>query len=108
MLQELRERGVRLCGLSDMPVSVFAPVRQRYDFWDAFRGIVVSGEVRKMKPGQAVFEHLLGRYNLIPRETAFIDDHAPNIAGARTVGIEAILFRDAGQCRRDLAACLID
>jgi putative hydrolase of the HAD superfamily len=108
VLQELRKRGVPLYCLSDMPVSVFTHVRQRYNFWDAFRGIVISGEVRMMKPSHLIFEHLLGQYNLIAGETAFVDDHPPNIAGARTVGIEAILFRDADQCRRDLAACLID
>jgi putative hydrolase of the HAD superfamily len=107
LLRELRDRGVPLYCLSDMPVSVFTHVRQRYTFWDAFRGIVVSGEVRMMKPGRDVFEYLLRRYNLTATETAFVDDHPPNIAGAKAVGIEAVLFRNADQCRQDLAGRLV-
>jgi putative hydrolase of the HAD superfamily len=107
LLRELRDRGVPLYCLSDMPVSVFTHVRQRYTFWDAFRGIVVSGEARMMKPGRDVFEYLLRRYNLTATETAFVDDHPPNIAGAKAVGIEAVLFRNADQCRQDLAGRLV-
>jgi putative hydrolase of the HAD superfamily len=107
LLQELRDRSVPLYCLSDMPVSVFTHVRQRYTFWQAFRVIVVSGEVRMMKPGRDVFEYLLRRYSLTATETAFVDDHPPNIAGAKAVGIEAVLFRNVDQCRQDLAARLV-
>lgn len=108
LLQELHERGIPLYCLSDMPLPVFAHVRQRYSFWNAFRGIVVSGEVRMMKPTRAVFEHLLSQHRLQAEETLFIDDHPPNIAGAKAVGLEAILFRSADQCRRELAAYISD
>jgi putative hydrolase of the HAD superfamily len=107
LLQELRDRGVPLYCLSDMPVSVFTHVRQRYTFWDAFRGIVVSGEVRMMKPGRDVFGYVLRQYNLNATETVFVDDHPPNIAGAEAVGIEAVLFHNAEQCRQDLMARLV-
>jgi putative hydrolase of the HAD superfamily len=107
LLQELRNCGVPLYCLSDMPVPIFAHVRRRYTFWGAFQGIVVSGEVRMMKPGRDVFEYLLGQYALNAAETVFVDDHPPNIAGAKSVGIEAILFHNVDQCRRDLAGRLI-
>ena len=60
---------------ADMPVSVFTHVRQRYDFWDVFSGSVISSEARMIKPGPAVFEHLLSRYALTADETVFVDDH---------------------------------
>jgi putative hydrolase of the HAD superfamily len=106
VLRALRKRRVPLYCLSDMPVSVFAHVRQRYDFWDAFMGIVISGEVRMMKPGPEVFEYLLARYELAAEETVFVDDHAPNIAGAKAVGLQTIHFRNAADCARELEACL--
>ena len=67
---------------------------------------MISGEVGLIKPEHAVFEHLLGRYKLNAIETAFVDDHPENIVGAKALGIEAILFRSADRCRRDLAAFL--
>jgi putative hydrolase of the HAD superfamily len=106
VLKALHERGVPLYCLSNMPISAFRHVRRRCEFWDLFRGIVVSGEVRMVKPERAIFKHLLLRYGIIAEETIFIDDHAPNIAGARDVGLETILFCDAAQCRRDLCARL--
>ena len=106
VLRSLSKRGVPLYCLSDMPVSVFAYVRQRYDFWDTFLGIVISGEVGMMKPGRAVFEYLLTRYGLAAEVTAFVDDHPPNIEGAKAAGLKAILFRNAEQCARDLETWL--
>jgi len=106
VLRELSARGVRLYCLSNMPVSIFQCVRERCSFWNVFSGVVISGEVGLIKPEHAVFEHLLARYKLNAIETAFVDDHPENIVGAKAVGLEAILFRSADQCRRDLAAFL--
>jgi putative hydrolase of the HAD superfamily len=106
LLRSLQRRHVPLYCLSDMPVSIYAHVRLRHDFWDAFRGIVISGEVNLMKPEREVFEHLLSRYRLDPGQTVFIDDYPANIEGARAVGLNAIQFRDAAQCERELNAML--
>jgi putative hydrolase of the HAD superfamily len=106
VLRALQKRRVPLYCLSDMPVSLFVHVRQRYDFWDAFAGIVISGEVRMMKPEPQVFEYLLARYQLAAQETVFVDDHAANIAGAKAVGLHTIHFRNAADCARELDACL--
>jgi HAD superfamily hydrolase (TIGR01509 family) len=75
-------------------------------FWDTFLGMVISGEVRMMKPGRAVFEYLLTRYGLLAEATVFVDDHPPNIEGAKAVDLQAILFKNAEQCAHDLENCL--
>ena len=106
LLRSLHRRGIPLYCLSDMPVSVYAHVRLRHEFWDAFSGIVISGEVKMMKPEREVFEHLLNRFRLDPRQTVFVDDFPLNIEGARTVGLHAIQFRDAAQCARELYALM--
>jgi HAD superfamily hydrolase (TIGR01509 family) len=106
LLRSLHRRRIPLYCLSDMPVSVYAHVRLRHEFWDAFSGIVISGEVKMMKPEREVFEHLLTRFRLEPRQTVFVDDLPLNIEGARAVGLHAIQFRDAAQCARDLDALL--
>jgi putative hydrolase of the HAD superfamily len=106
LLNSLARRSVPLYCLSDMPVSVYGYVRFRLQFWDAFQGIVISGDVKMMKPEPEVFEHLLSRYQLAAAETVLVDDHPPNIDGARAVGLHGILFRDADQCARELEALL--
>jgi putative hydrolase of the HAD superfamily len=104
ILRSLHARGVPLYCLSNMPVSVFEYVRQRHGFWDAFKGIVVSGIVRMSKPERAVFEHLLSSYGIAAEETVFVDDHPPNIEGALALGMRTVLFCDAQQCQRELDA----
>jgi HAD superfamily hydrolase (TIGR01509 family) len=102
LLDELAQRGVPLYGLSNMSAPIFALLKSRYGHWDRFRGIVVSGEVGLVKPDPEIFHHLVERYDLVPAETVFIDDHPPNIESARRLGFRTIHFADAEQCRREL------
>lgn len=106
LLRSLHRRGIPLYCLSNMPVSVYAHVRLRHEFWDAFSGIVISGKVKMMKPEREIFEHLLTRFKLDPAHTVFVDDLPVNIEGARAVGLHAIQFHDAAQCSRDLDVLL--
>lgn len=106
LLDELAARGVPLYCLSNMPAATFAYLRDRYPFWKVFRGIVISGEIRMLKPDREIFEYILHRYSLPPASTVFIDDHAPNVQAAGALGLHAILFRDALQCRAELEPLL--
>jgi FMN phosphatase YigB (HAD superfamily) len=106
LLRTLSGRGVKLFCLSNMPVSIWAHLRERHRFWDVFAGIVISGEIKLMKPDAEVFRHLLEKYGLKADETAFVDDLAANIEGAERVGLRGILFRDAAQCARELDGLL--
>jgi putative hydrolase of the HAD superfamily len=102
LLDELAQRGVPLYGLSNMSAPIFALLKSRHAHWDRFRGIVVSGEIGLVKPDPEIFHHLAQRYDLIPAETVFIDDHLPNVESARRLGFRTIHFTNAEQCRREL------
>jgi putative hydrolase of the HAD superfamily len=106
IVRELSERGVPVYGLSNMSASTFAYLSQRYDHWKLFRDIVISGEVKLIKPDAAIFEYISRRNRLEPSETIFVDDHSPNIDAAARLGFRTILFRDAGQCAHQLNALL--
>jgi putative hydrolase of the HAD superfamily len=108
LLRGLQAQGTPLYCLSNMPASIYTHLRQRHNFWDAFSGIVISGEVQLMKPEPEVFMHLLAAFNLRPEESVFIDDLLPNIESAKQVGLHAIWFKDAAQCRRELDRILLD
>jgi putative hydrolase of the HAD superfamily len=103
IVNELASRGIPVFGLSNMPAFTFDHLRRRYGHWDVFRGIVISGTVKLVKPDRAIFEHISRLYGLEPSETVFIDDHLPNIEAARQLGFHGILFRDPHQCAHDLA-----
>jgi putative hydrolase of the HAD superfamily len=106
LVERLAQRQVPLYCLSNMAASTFAYLRAQHGFWDAFRGIVISGEIKMMKPEREIFEYLLHRYDLSPAETVFVDDHAPNIQAAETLGMHTVWFRDARQCEVELERLL--
>lgn len=102
LIRALKAQGTPLYCLSNMPTSVYAHLRKRHSFWDAFSGIVISGEVQMMKPDPEVFVHLLEKFNLRAEESVFVDDLFANIESARRVGLQTVWFKDAAQCRREL------
>ncbi len=102
LLESLAQRQVPLYCLSNMSAATFAHLREQHAFWERFRGIVISGEVKMMKPEPEIYEYLLRRYGISASETIFIDDHPANVRGARAIGLRTILFGDARQCEREL------
>ena len=104
LLNELKRLGVPLYCLSNIATPTFAYLQSRYPRWEAFDGIVISAAIRMMKPDREIYDHMLQRFALVPDRTVFIDDHEPNVIGARSAGIHAIQFTNAEDCRKQLAA----
>ena len=102
VLRELRDAHVPLYALTNWSAETFPIARDRYEFLGWFQGVVVSGEVRLVKPDAAIFHHLMERFGLEAPSTLFIDDHEPNIGAARALGIQAIRFRDPAHLRTEL------
>lgn len=92
IFKDLRAAGYPVYALTNWSSETFALVRHRYDFFEWFLGIVVSGEEKLIKPDHAIYHVLLDRYELKPAETVFIDDSAANIEAAKGLGIDAIRF----------------
>lgn len=103
VLQELKERGLKVCALTNWSAETFPIARERFAFLAWFTRIVVSGEVGLAKPDPAIFKLALTQCGLIAGETVFIDDVALNVETARALGMDAILFQTPDQLRVDLA-----
>jgi putative hydrolase of the HAD superfamily len=98
LLGSLSARGVPLYCLSNMPSKIYATLSQRFDFWQHFDGIVISGDIRMVKPEPAIFRHLLERYGLRAGDTVFVDDLPVNVEAAQRLGLHGIVFENAAQC----------
>jgi putative hydrolase of the HAD superfamily len=106
LLEELRGRGYKVYGLSNMSESIFAYLRGRHSFFDLFDGIVVSAAVKMLKPEPGIYEHLRERYALDFAASVFLDDMPRNVEAARRLGLPAICFETTEQARRELTALL--
>ena len=104
LLHELDAAGVPLYAITNFSVEKFALTRARFDFFERFLGIVVSGEVKLVKPDPAIYYRLLDDYGLAAADCLFIDDSAANVAAAAGVGMRAVQFSSPAQLRAALAA----
>ena len=104
ILEQLHAKQVRLLALTNWSAETFPIALERFAFLNRFEGILVSGAEGVIKPAPQIFQLLKSRYQLEGHHAVFIDDHAPNIEGARREGFHALQFSNAGQLREDLAA----
>ncbi len=102
ILEELRGTGVRLLALTNWSAETFPLARPRYPFLEWFDRIIVSGEMKIVKPDLRIFRHLLEDNGLDPATTVFIDDSEANVQAAAGLGMTAIRFVGAEPLRRDL------
>ena len=89
-------------GLTNWSAETFPTVQKTYRIFSLIDKIVVSGEVRQLKPNPEIFHTLLDKYSLKAEESLFIDDNLKNVEGAKAVGINAVLFRGVEKLREDL------
>ena len=104
ILEQLHAKQVRLLALTNWSAETFPIALERFAFLNRFEGILVSGAEGIIKPAPQIFQLLKSRYQFEGHHAVFIDDHAPNIEGARREGFHALQFSNAGQLRKDLVA----
>ncbi len=71
-----------------------------------FDAIVLSYESGVIKPEEQSYQAVAERLDAQPNECVFIDDQEKHCEGARTVGMQAILYRDFDQMKTNLEAIL--
>ncbi len=103
LLDDLYKADYPLYALTDNTFEIMHYLRQKYDFWHKFKGVVMSAEIGYLKPSPHIYRHLLETYHLNPHETVFMDDYMTNVEGARAVNMQAFQFINAEQCLAELA-----
>ena len=92
ILRGLKRNNYRLIALTNWSAETFPIAIKKYKFLKLFEGIVVSGEIKMLKPFKEIYDFTLEKYNLDPKECVFIDDRLDNIQGAVRCGINGIQF----------------
>lgn len=91
-LASLRERGVKTALVSNCSHST-RPVVERLGLETAFDRVVLSFEVRAMKPDPAIYEATLEQLGgVAPERAVFVDDQPSYCDGATAIGIDARLI----------------
>ena len=104
LMERLVAAEFRLFALTDNVKEIESYLRERYDFWRHFDGVVNSAYVGCLKPDPQIFNHLLEGFGLEPQHTVFMDDMPHNVDGARAMNMHAIQFKTAEQAEGALRA----
>jgi 2-haloacid dehalogenase len=104
ILRELKEAETPLYALTNWSYETFPLALEMFDFMHWFRGIVVSGQEKLIKPDPRIYRLLMERHGLQAEDIVFIDDKSHNAAAAVALGMHGIHFTDAAALRHDLAS----
>ena len=107
ILQRLKKADYAIYGLSNWSSETFPIAYEKYDFFKLFDGIVISGEVKLVKPDPAIFEMILKMINRPAFECLLIDDSEANIAAAEKLGFVVIHFKSTEQLELELQKLII-
>ena len=102
ILNRLKAAGFRLYGLTNWSAEKFHLVKHKYEVFNIFEDIVVSGEVKLIKPDPAIFHLLLQKIHRQAEECLLVDDSAQNIEVARKMGFATHHFTAPAQLGIDL------
>ncbi len=101
-LYEVHAAGFKTAVLSNMHGDMALHVRRSYGWLRYLDCVILSCEVRLIKPDPAIYERCLEGLGLRPFEACFIDDREVNVQAARDCGLTALQFHTVDSLRNDL------
>ena len=108
LMAELRDAGYRM-GLLTNNVREWEPLwRSMMPVDEVFELVVDSAFVGCRKPEREIYEITLERLGTTARSCLFVDDVEVNCDGARSLGIQAVHFRDNDQAIGEIRGLLAE
>ncbi|KHC90344.1 HAD family hydrolase [Thermotoga sp. Mc24] len=101
-LLPLLKESFKLYALSNYGKIYFETVREKYDFFKLFDGMVISSHVGYLKPEKEIYLELIRRYGIAPEESLFIDDTPENVEVARKLGFRAVRLEEPSRLKEIL------
>ena len=102
VITELKSRNYEVYGLTNWSMETFPEAREHFGILQMIERYVVSGAEGMVKPDPRLFRVLLDRYSLKAEECIFIDDNPDNVAAAKALGMDGIVFAGADDLRIQL------
>jgi 2-haloacid dehalogenase len=102
LLAELHGRHVPIYALSNWSAETFPTALKRFDFLSWFRGTLLSGNVRLLKPDPRIFKVFFETHRVDPARAVYIDDLQHNVDAASALGMHGIHFTDPTSLRSEL------
>lgn len=104
ILRRVKKAGFGLILLSNTDVARFGFIRRTYPEIGIFDHMVLSYELRRVKPEPEIFEKAAALAGCRPEECVFIDDMAENVEAAVRFGMKGIRYLPDTDLAAELAA----
>jgi putative hydrolase of the HAD superfamily len=69
-------------------------LEKKWKIMDDFDTVVISSEVKLLKPDARIYQMTLDRLELQPQEAIFVDDSKKNVESAKGLGMHGVWFQD--------------
>jgi HAD superfamily hydrolase (TIGR01509 family) len=103
LAQKLKNNGYDLYLCANVPQEFYTALQKKYpDIIQLFKGVIISSEVKKVKPEKEMFEHLLNTHKLSAQNCIVIDTMPQSIDVAKQLGMRTILYNKASQLTNEL------
>ena len=100
LIAELKQKGYNLYILSNM-TRHFIERDYKIPIFDLFDGIIYSAPIKMVKPNPEIYQYLIDKYSLNPKECLFVDDMKTNLATATRFGIHTFHYQDNTETLRN-------
>jgi 2-haloacid dehalogenase len=102
LLRALKGKGYSLYALSNWSLETYHFIRDEFEFLNLFDEIIISGEVKLIKPEPEIYELCLQKIGKPANQCLFIDDSEPNIITARKFGFDTVHFISPEHLKKEL------
>lgn len=103
---EIRSRGIKTCICTNNFVTRIRELNNKFDFLKDFDVKVISCEVGVAKPGKEIFEELVRQAGCEAGEIIYADDNEGSYKSALSVGINAFLYTDFEDFKKNCLSAL--
>ena len=103
-IKVLHEKGIKTAIVSNFPKGWFWEIFHRLHLENIFDAVIISSEIKSIKPDPKIYNEALKKLNVLPEETLFTDDREQMVDGAKHVGLHGIVFVSA----EDFKSKLVD
>lgn len=102
ILQDLKSNGYKIYVLSNFIKEAFDYVQNHYEFFSIFDGKIISCKINVVKPEPKIYDELLDKFHLNPKECVFIDDIKSFLTYAKKLDMKTILHLPHTDLRSEL------
>lgn len=104
IVKTLAAKGVPLYAITNFGAEFWDGFRPTAPIFDLFEDIIVSGREKLVKPDSAIYHLAIQRFDIVPKQSIFIDDMPANVEAAKDVGMDTHLFEGAVGLKSKLRA----